>query len=207
MLPNYLPALELAQRNLSALDPKLVAARSGAELTDGEKSQELHLKLFSQEYRIPLPEALAYSSATGAQAGISTTLLLLHYLTTADGSPSTGEWITFREIPGGDIYVRAFRQQCVEPLIAAFGRHPEALEEASPALGGRRDSMGDLSFVFQALPRLPMACVLWLADEEQGAEVSLLFDAVAPRYLPTEDLAALGRALTFGLIRSAGRKP
>ncbi|MCL5046061.1 MAG: DUF3786 domain-containing protein, partial [Actinobacteria bacterium] len=161
----------------------------------------------NREYRVPLPETLVYDAATGASAGVSTTLVILHYLATVDGSPIKGEWIPFRSLPGGNVYEQAFRQQCFSPLIATFGSDPERFERAALSLDGVRSTMGDRSFVFRALPRLPMACILWLADEEQGAEVNLLYDAVAPHYLPTEDLAALGRTLAFGLIKSGRRKP
>ena len=198
---NYRPALELAQRGLRGLDPDSVAERSGAELLHGKDGQELRLKLLGRVYRVPFPEALVYDLASGTEAGASTTLVVLHYLANADGSPVSHQWIPFRDLPGGNVYEPAFRRQCIVPLVATFGSNPEPLPHAAEALSGVQGSMGDASFLFQALPHLPMACVLWRADEEQGAEANLLFDAVAPRYLPTEDLAALGRMLAFGLIR------
>lgn len=207
MQTNYRPALELAQRSLRSLDPVAVAERSGAEVIHLESSQELRLRLLGREYCIPLPEALVYDLATGSEAGTSTTLVILHYLATADGSPVSRQWIPFRSLPGGNVYERAFRQQCLDPLISTFGSAPEAMPPAAEALAGVKATLGDVSYLFQALPHLPMTCVLWLGDEEQGAEANLLFDAVAPHYLPTEDLAALGRMLAFGLIRFRGRKP
>jgi hypothetical protein len=204
LTPNYQPALELAQRALRSLDPRSVADRSGAELFEGEAGPEFRLSLLGKRYRVPLAEALVYDSATGTVGGVSVTLVVLHYLVTADGSPVTREWIPFHLAPGGNVYRQAFRQQCIDPLIQHFGGDPEALGRAAAALGGVKASMGDASYLFDALPRLPMSCVLWLGDEEQGAEVSLLFDAVAPNYLPTEDLAALGRLLAFGLVRAKG---
>lgn len=206
MQTNYRPALELAQRSLRALDPTLVAERSGAELFEGDGVREYRLRLLGREYRVPFPDALVYDTTTGAEAGASTTLVLLHYLTTADGSPATRQWVPFRSLPGGNVYEMAFRHQCLDPLVATFGRNPEALPPAAETMGGTRGTLGDVSYLFDALPRLPMACLLWLADEEQGAEATLLFDAVAPHYLPTEDLAALGRMVAYGLIRLQGRK-
>ncbi|MHB0870115.1 MAG: DUF3786 domain-containing protein [Chloroflexota bacterium] len=207
MQTNYRPALELAQKALLALDPSVVAKRSGADLLQVEGGQEYRLELLAREYRIPLPDALVCDASTGAEAGASTTLVLLHYLATADGSPVAREWIPFRSLPGGNVYEQAFRRQCLAPLVEAFGSNPEGLATAAEGLEGARSTMGDLSYTLQALPHLPMACILWLADEEQGAEASILFDAVAPRCLPTEDLAALGRMLAFDLVRFRGRKP
>ena len=205
MQPNYRPALEAAQRALGALDPEAVAERSGATLHRSGPAHEFRLNLLSREYRIPMPEALVYDLATGSEAGVSPTLIALHYLATADGSLVRHDWVPFRALPGGNVYEAAFRQQCLVPLVSTFGNDTEALKVAADALNGQTGIMGDLSYVFQALPRLPMALVLWLPDEEQGAEVTLLYDAVAPHYLPTEDLAALGRALAFGLMKTSRR--
>lgn len=203
---NYRPALELAQRRLRALDPSTVAERSGAQLIEREGSPTFLLRLLGRHYRIPLPEALAYDASTGAETGATTTLVLLHYLATADGCPVSRQWIPFRSLPGGAVYEQAFRRQCLAPLVDAFGSNAEGLAAAAEALGGVRDTMADVSYTFQALPHLPMACLLWTADEEQRAEASLLFDAVAPRCLPTEDLAALARMLALGLVRFQGRQ-
>lgn len=204
LTPNYRPALEIAQRTLRSLDPAAVAERSGVELDESGEGPEFRLALLGREYRVPHSNPLVYDYASGTAAGVSTTLVILHYLVTADGAPVTREWLPFRSAPGGNVYEQAFRQQCITPLIETFGDDPEALGRAAATLGGVRASMGDASYLFGALPRLPMACVLWLPDDEQGAEASLLFDAVAPHYLPTEDLAAMGRLLAFGLIRAGG---
>ncbi len=206
MQSNYRPALEMAQKALLALDPSAVADRSGADLLQTEGGSEFRLKLLGRQYRVPIPEAMVYDLATGDEAGTSTILVILHYLADADGSPVTNQWIPFRSVPGGNVYERAFRQQSLDPLVATFGPDPDTLSGAAEAMEGVRGTMGDVSYIFQALPHLPMACVLWRADEEQGAEANLLFDAVAPHYLPTEDLAAMGRALTFGLIRQREKK-
>jgi hypothetical protein len=204
LTPNYQPALELAQRTLRSLDPRAVAERSGAELLDEEAGPEFRLSLLGKQYRVPVPEALVYDVSAGKVAGVSVTLVTLHYLGTADGSPPTREWIPYWSAPGGNVYRQAFRQQCIDPLIQHFGSDPDALGRAAVALGGVQATMGDASYLFDALPHLPMSCVLWLGDDEQGPEANLLFDAVAPRYLHTEDLAALGRLLTFGLVKTKG---
>ncbi len=204
MQANYRPALELAQRNLRSLTPETVAHRAGVELTSSEEGPEFRLKILGRGYRVPFPECTVYDVSTETPASVSPTLIALHYLITADGSPVRHEWVPFRVIPGGSVYEAAFRRRSVEPLLGSFASDPAGLHQAAAVLGGIRGEMGDVSYIFDALPRLPMACVLWLADDEQGAEANILFDADAPRYLPTEDLAALAGMLAFGLIRARG---
>lgn len=204
MQPNYRPALELAQRNLRSLTPETVARRAGVDLRPAGEGLEFQLRLLGRDYRVPFPECLVYDISTGAPAGVSPTLIALHYLITADGSPVKHEWVPFRMVPGGGVYEAAFRRRSIGPLLSSFAEDPAGLHQAAVALGGERAGMGDVSYIFDALPRLPMACVLWLGDDEQEAEASILFDADAPSYLPTEDLAALAGMLAFGLIRARG---
>ncbi len=204
MQPNYRPALELAQRNLRSLLPEEVARRAGVDLQSTDEGPEFRLRLLGRDYRVPFPECLVYDVTTDTPVGVSPTLIVLHYLITADGSPVKHEWIPFRMVPGGGVYETAFRRRSVGPLLRSFAADPAGLDQAAAALGGERADMGDVSYVFNALPRLPMACVLWLGDDEQEAEASILFDADAPSYLPTEDLAALAGMLAFGLIRERG---
>jgi hypothetical protein len=201
---NYRPALELAQKSLRSLSPENVSELAGVELLSTGEGLEFRIKILGRAYRVSFPECLVYDVATGALAGVSPTLVALHYLITADGSPIRHEWVPFRTIPGGAVYDAAFRRRSVEPLLKSFASDPEGLRRAAEFLGGVSASMGDVSYVFGALPRLPMACVLWLGDDEQQAEANILFDADAPSYLPTEDLAAIASMLAFGLIRARG---
>ncbi len=207
MQPNYRPALELAQKNLRALAPQQVASRSGAKLADTSGGQEFRIRILDRDYRIPLPECLVYDVATGKEAGVSPTLVGLHYLITADGRPPRREWVPWRAIPGAAVYEAAFRRRSSDIILGAFARDPDGLRKASEIIGAQPLEMGDVSFSFSALPRLPMACVLWAGDEEQEAELNVLFDAVAPHYLPTEDLAALSTMVALSLVQAKGSRP
>jgi hypothetical protein len=63
---------------------------------------------------------------------------------------------------------------------------------------------GDASFSFRPLPRLALACVLWLGDDEVPGSAKVLFDAAAGHYLPTEDLAGDGGMLAGRLLKAKG---
>ena len=75
---------------------------------------------------------------------------------------------------------------------------------AAKALGGESLTYGDAAFLFPMFPRLRLAVVLYLADEEFSASANVLFDAAAGHYLPTEDLAVLGGMLAGQLIKAGG---
>ncbi|MDP2726655.1 MAG: DUF3786 domain-containing protein, partial [Dehalococcoidia bacterium] len=124
---------------------------------------------------------------------------LLHYLLTADGTQVADRWIAFRELPGGYALLSNFERSTVAPLTAALGSDPEGFRRAALALDGYPMGLGDVSFRFMALPRLPMGCILWLGEEGMPPAMNIVFDASSPHYLHTEDLAALAEYLSQAL--------
>jgi len=64
---------------------------------------------------------------------------------------------------------------------------------AASALGGQpMESPGDAAFRFEALPRLPLACIFHRGEDAIPPSLNVLFDKSAPHYLSTEDLTIVG---------------
>lgn len=127
----------------------------------------------------------------GSAVPLYQAIIALHYLVTADGTPLQGEWISYRHLPGGDIYIDPFRRRALTPFLNAFAQQPDRFREAAKALGGCRAAMGGESAVISVMPRVPLCFVLWPGDDEIPAAANILFDAQAASYLPTEDYAHL----------------
>jgi hypothetical protein len=69
-----------------------------------------------------------------------------------------------------------------------------------------QDRLKRVPFAFRLLPRVWLAVVLHLADDEFPANANILFDATVSHYLPTEDLAVLGGMLAGRLSKAAPRQ-
>lgn len=144
--------------------------------------------------------------AHGETCSTLDTAMLLYYLTTADGSPLADRWISFRELPGGVFYNQAFQGYSGDRIAAAFGDSPQGLIEAARRLGGLRlPALSDYGFAFRPLPRIRLASVLWLGDEDFATRGSVLFDAASPHYMITDGLALLGSDLVGRLIHARER--
>jgi len=140
----------------------------------------------------------------GGRALVTTGILILHYLTKARGVPVRGNWIAFRELPGGGIYVGPFTARTIHPMVGTFGPAPGRLVEAALALGGRRESFGHASATLRVFPRIPLCFVVWEGDVEIPASGQILFDRSAGGYLDTEDLVVLAAEAFFALRWAAG---
>jgi len=201
----YGPALDKAIRDLQSLDPWLVALRSDTKYTRlTDTSSQIEVRFWGKDYIIHYPEICVEELEIRQEPPIAIQILILHYLINADGTPLADCWVSFRELSGGRVYDAAFRRRANLSLAQAFGSDLDGFVAAAKALGGERLTHGDASFFFPMFPRLRLAVVLYLADEELPASANVLFDAAAGHYLPTEDLAVLGGMLAGRLIKAGG---
>ena len=192
----YLPAYEDLRRRLAAHDPDHLVQSSGARWLALDR---IGLRCVGREYAITYPGGVVLD-ADGHEAEVSTAILLLLYLTEATGRTLEGRWIAFEQLPGGAGYAASFRGRVVAPLLRAFGTRPDALARAAADLDGEPLSMGDVGVRLPALPRVPLAYVMWRGDEEFGPSVTVVFDASVEGYLDAEALTALAELATRRLV-------
>lgn len=126
--------------------------------------------------------------------------LLLYYLITADDTPLTGKWVSFADLPDGRMYNTAFQGYSGDEIAKKFGLNLEDFEKACNLAGGKEVRVGNASFIFQALPRIPLMVTYWLGDEEFPSSCKILFDESAFHYLPVDACAVLGGMLARKLI-------
>lgn len=199
---SYQLAYDKARLELELRAPHDVVARTESRFEDsGEGKGRFLLPYFGEAYSVAYPDGLVSDLRTGQEPPISTTIVILHYLITADGSPLAGQWLNFRKLPGGLMYLSAFEAQCCAPLAREFGRDLSRFLQSAEAAGGARTRLGDASFLFRVFPRFPVICVLWLGDDELSPAVDFLFDEAAPHYLHTEDIAVACRDLGRRLMQ------
>jgi hypothetical protein len=197
----HLSALRQALQDLQKLDMRKTAYMAGCNFESKGQESYIPIRLFQQDLVVTLPQG-SVRTATGEEPDVATQLIVLHYLLHADGVPPSDLWIAFRELPDGMVYDSAFQKRSSLRLVREYGMDAAGFAAAAEDLGGERLTFGDASFRFQALPRVLMAVILHLGDEEFSPGVSVLFDAAAGHYLPIEDLAVLGGMLASRLIKA-----
>lgn len=188
-----------AVKKLASLDPAAVAGNAAVAF---EAQENFFIVPFlNRSYRVFHPGGKV-AGPGGEEAPLYLSILILHYLVTADGSPLSGRWISYRHLPGGDIYMEPFRRRAVLPFLKAFGSDPDAFVRAASALGGLRLGGGGTGMVIPVFPRVPLNFTLWPGDDELPPSAAILFDAQAASYLPTEDYAHLPALVVEAMQRS-----
>jgi len=167
--------------------------------TRDRETREWVVACLGRPYRVATGGAVL--DPEGRPAAFNPATLVLQYLAGASGLPPRGRWLSFLELPEGVLHHVPFVEQILKPLARFFGRRGEAFAAAGRLLGGRELTLADRSFLVEALPRLPLAVLLWEEDEEFPARADILFDAVAPTSLPTASLWVLGQELAKVLMK------
>ncbi|HPU01601.1 MAG: DUF3786 domain-containing protein [Firmicutes bacterium] len=190
-----------AVKKLAVRDPAAIAGNAAVSFEAGAGC--FTVPFLNRAYRVYHPGG-EVAGPGGEEAPLYHAILILHYLVTADGSPLSGRWISYRHLPGGDIYMEPFRRRAVLPFLKAFGSDPEAFVRAATALGGRRLEGGGTAMVIPVFPRVPLNFTLWPGDDELPPSAAILFDAQAASYLPTEDYAHLPALVVAAMQQSLG---
>lgn len=142
---------------------------------------------------------VAIDAQSGQECDALTQAMLAYYFYTSDGAAVHGELIAFRELPDGQFYASAFQGYTGNKLAGVFGNDIEAFAKAAHGTGGKSLVVGDAAYQFQALPRVPVAVVCWLGDEDFPTSYRVLFDKSIDHHLPTDACAILGSMLTAKL--------
>jgi len=121
-------------------------------------------------------------------------IIILHYLINEDRVLGLGDddWMSFKEMDGGEVYFPAFRKRAIEPIIRKYGENPELIFKRIDVLGAEKIDMGNAAISIRIFPKIRVSIVLWAKDEEFPSECNMLFNRSARDILPTEDAAVLG---------------
>ena len=194
------------QQSIDKLAP--VVKEAQAKLRAIDQQSNLRVEFLRREYVIDRDELTVKRVDDGAAPPSLMQSLILTYLHTSDGAPPIDRWMGFRELPNGLFYAQAFQSYTGAELVrdlngdvAAFRQASEKLQAAALVIGSL--AIGDAGYVFQVLPRLKLAVVMWAGDDEFPSQAQALFQESAPHYLVTEGLAIVGSLLIGQIVKAA----
>lgn len=206
MLPkqeNYQLARQLAVEGLRQSDLKERAVRSGGRYEARDSGEALvELLYLGQELHLSFPEGTIETKDGPGPIPLREEIIILHYLEKTRGTPLTGRWVSFAEIPGGAFYHPVFLKRCKFPLVKFFGGAPEVLKTLAYPMQGMPLGLGDVGVKIQAFPFIPLALIMWRGDAEFPAEGNLLFDVSITEYLPVEDIVILAETVVWKLVKN-----
>ena len=182
-------------------DPFTLAKWTGAIFISKEVGKgEFQLPVLDLNLTITFPELNMRSR--GAAVNILFEALTLYYFLTSDGTPESGKWIAFSDLPDGRFYAQAFQGYTGAELSRHFKNNLSSFKAAARRCYGSEHPMGDAAFLFKLFPKVSLIVVGWCGDEEFPPNYQILFNASAPHHLPTDVFAIAGNVLTRNLLRA-----
>jgi len=110
---------------------------------------------------------------------------------------------SFKEFPNSMPYQGAFRSNAEAPLVAYVERIRQKRDTIIRSLGGHNapeQLKGDLSFVVYPLPKIALAYIFYLPDEEFPASATCLFCSNALSFMPLDGLADVAEYTSKAII-------
>ncbi|MFA5312660.1 MAG: DUF3786 domain-containing protein [Methanomassiliicoccales archaeon] len=184
---------------LGSPDVKTLAARSGGVVKAGVLSVNL------LDGRVVVDPKKRSIVASVPEKDVLLDIVILHYLKGCldNDALSKGEWLPFRQLPGGEAFQSAFQMRVVTMIAEKFSSRPNDMIDAGLKLKGRTETFGSATVILPFLPKLHVRVTVWQGDDEVPGNATVLFQPGASSLLPTEDLSEIGSAVRSALLRAS----
>lgn len=183
------------------LDPKEAASRCGASYDP--VTQSLRARLLYVDYELTWP---AFSIRSKDQTGFAlenlpAQMLLMRYLLEGCESIGSGEFLPYREMPWGEVYLKPFTGRCLNRAAFTFGTRLEAFERAMLKLPAIKIPKGDAAYQIEVMPGYEVRLIVWEGDDEFPPNSQILFSDNFPRAFSAEDRTVVGDILISDIKR------
>lgn len=182
---NYSLVLDYSREKIKNLNPYSIAKLSNIIFNKDLSTFEINImnNIFTIEY--PSGKILEKSN------NLELDIIITRYLSNAMGELPTNKFITFKEIPGGNVYYRNFLNRTIKRLAYEFSDCIDQYKTFMDNLGAEKVNIGDLAYKFNFIGNTFMIFIIWFEDDEFEPNANILFDSNITNYFNTEDLAVV----------------
>ena len=155
------------------IDPKEAAIRCGVEYD--EEKQQFHIRLMGYRYLVDYPEFAVHKENEEEEGvfllldSVPAKIIVIRFLTSGQFVKSSGKYVTYREVPWGEVYFRQFEGRCLMRLKFGFGFKLDKFAEAMEKMGAQKISVDALTgpdFTGRIVPRI------WVRPASRASEIA-----------------------------------
>jgi hypothetical protein len=175
--------------------------RGWEELAALSDADRISVPFLNDTYEIDIKQKSVSSLSCNVPTKDYLTLILQHYLigSLKNNYTPLEEWVSFKDIEGGEFYYPAYRESVIKPLLRKYGEKPEALLEALKRFKGEKIPEGDIGIRIETFEGLYVKVLLWKGDDEFAPEATMLYDRNITRIFTMEDVVVFSRFITHSL--------
>jgi hypothetical protein len=164
--------------------------------------EDCTVSLLGEDYHVKRSQRTILREG-GQPTGEMEAVLILHYLLgiARSGYSPSGEWISFKEAPGGTTFWPALEESTIMPLTQALqtlGQEQTALMQKQ--WRRRLVEGGDIAVEVETFPGILVQVLFWKGDDELPPQATMLFDQSLTQIYCTEDVAVLLMAVAQKVI-------
>lgn len=173
------------------IDPLEAATRCGVKY-DAENRRFL-VRLLDVEYALSYPE-FAISGPEGGFAlnNLPAQMLLIRFLLEGRASKGSGAFLTYREMPWGEVYIKPFTGRCLTRAAFTFGTRLAAFQKAMEGTRAIPIKNGDAGYQIEVMPGYEIRLIVWEGDDEFPPNAQILFSDNFPQAFSAEDRTVVG---------------
>ena len=157
--------------------------------------KEFYVNLLGREYAISHPVYAIRGTDGGNLPPLPTQTFLLRYLLEGKSVMSTGNWLTFREMPWGELYIKPYTGRVLTRAAFTFGTRIDAFRKAAEKMGAVPVNHGDAGFRFPLIGDYEMQILVWEGDEEFPPNAQVLYSDNFAEGFAAEDRVVAGDIL------------
>lgn len=187
---------------LTAADARAVVARAGGQI---DPPDALVLTFLDTQLRVcPASRRVSRRTPEGWQPESESLvpLLAVVYLCQASDADLSGERVGVSDLRSAAFF-KGPHALPTAMLADRFGADPDGFARAAGRLGGVAVPLADRAFRLLLFPKVPFYFLLWLADPEFPAQVSVLFDRSVEAHLPADAIWAAVTLVARRLVQAA----
>ena len=173
------------------LDPVEAASRCDVKYDLNEHC--FHMRLLDAEYTLTFPEFSIQGPENGfALKNLPAQMLLIRYLLEGKASKSSGTFLTYREMPWGEVYIKPFTGRCLTRAAFTFGTRLTAFQKAMENTRAIPLKNGDAGYQIEVMPGYDIRLIVWEGDDEFPPNAQILFSDNFPNAFSAEDRTVVG---------------
>lgn len=131
---------------------------------------------------------------------------LLEYVLHCKGSPVSGQWVSYRELPGGKEKYALFKKRGEDVLRQLADQYTDFFDDILHMFDGReveKQFESDVSVVLKPFPLVPIMICYWKAGEGMASSLNVFFDKSAGENIGADSAFTLGTGLVQMLKKLA----
>ena len=159
------------KNQVKKLDYKEAAVRIGAQVQE----DVLQVKMLGKPFCIKKDGTFS----TDLHINSWVVIPLLFYVLQCKGRMVSGQWVSYRELPGGREKYALFKKRGEDVLQQLADRYTDFFDDILHMFDGRMEAKhfdADVSVVLHPLPLVPMMICYWKPSEGMASSLNIFFD-------------------------------